>query len=221
MAGVRLDAVLRGERGAICDALQLDRALLALEMGETASVEFDDRCAEADGGSDLFLRRLDEEADADVRGAQSVDIISEVVVLPGGVQPALGGALLALFGDNAGGVRAVRQRDLQHLLGRRHLEVQRQVDLGHQPVDVAVGDVPPVFAQVGGDAIGAGVGGHDCRAHRIGMVAAARVSNSRDMVDIDAEAQSILSLSKGHAAARLPGFIGGIAASSGGTESAS
>ena len=83
------------------------------------------------------------------------------------------------------------KRDLQHLLGRRHFEVQRQVDLGHQPVDVAVGDVAPVFAQVRGDAVGAGFGGHDRGADRIGMIAAARVPDGRDVVDIDAEAKPL------------------------------
>jgi hypothetical protein len=48
------------------------------------------------------------------------------------------------------------------------------------------------------------------------MIAAAGVPDRRDMVDIDAEAEPV-----GQAAARLPGLIAGIAASSGGTESAS
>ena len=113
-----------------------------------------------------------------------------MIVLPGGVEAALGGALLALFGDDAGGVGPVGERDREHFLGRRHLEVQRQVDLGHQPVDVAVGDVAPVLAQVGGDAVGAGRGGGMGRAHRVGMIAAARVPDGRDMVDIDAEAEA-------------------------------
>ena len=88
--------------------------------------------------------------------AQPLDERLQRLELPGGIEPALGGPLLALFGDDAGGVRAVGERDRQHLLGRRHLQVQRQVDLGHQPVDVVVGDVAPVLAQVGGDAVGAG-----------------------------------------------------------------
>ena len=50
----------------------------------------------------------------------------------------------------------------------------------------------------------------------IGMIAAARVPDGRDMVDIDAEAEPL-----GQAAARLPGLIAGIAARSGGTASAS
>ena len=54
----------------------------------------------------------------------------------------------------------------------------------------------------------------------IRMIAAARVSYGRDMVDIDAEAKPALSWSKGHAAARLPGLTAGIDASSGGSASA-
>jgi hypothetical protein len=46
------------------------------------------------------------------------------------------------------------------------------------------------------------------------MIAAARVPNGRDVVDVDAEAKSLA-----QAAARLPGLTAGIAASSGGTAS--
>ncbi len=83
----------------------------------------------------------------------------------------------------------VGERDPQHLLGRRHLQVQRQVDLAHQPVDVAVGDVTPVLAQVGGDPVGADRGRGLRRPQRIGMLAAARIPDGRDMVDVDAKAQ--------------------------------
>ena len=111
-------------------------------------------------------------------------------VLARGVEPALGRALLALLGDDAGGVGLVGERDGEHFLGRGHLEVQRQVDLGHQPVDVAVGDMAAVLAEVRGDAVGAGLGGEDRGADRIGKVAAARVPDRRDMVDIDPEAEA-------------------------------
>ena len=47
------------------------------------------------------------------------------------------------------------QRDPQHLLGCRHLQVQRQVDLGHQPIDIIIGNMAPVLAQVGGDPVSA------------------------------------------------------------------
>ncbi len=136
-------------------------------------------------------------------------------MLPRRVEPAFGGAFLALLGDDAGGVRAVLESDCEHFLGRRHFEVQREVDLGHQPVDVGIRNVPPILAQMGGDPVRASVGGDMRRAHRVGMIAAARVPDGRDMVDIDAEAEPL-----GHAAARLPGLTAGIDASSGGSASA-
>ena len=86
-----------------------------------------------------------------------------MVVLPSRIEPALGCALLAPLGDDARGVRLMPKRDLEHLLGRCHLEVQRQRDLRHQPVDILVGDMAPVLAQVRGDAVGACVGGNDAR----------------------------------------------------------
>ena len=58
-------------------------------------------------------------------------------------------------------------------------------------VDVGVGDVPAVLAQVGGDAVGAGER-HPRGAHRVGMPSAARVPDGRDVVDVDAEAKRTL-----------------------------
>ena len=63
------------------------------------------------------------------------------------------------------------------------------VELGHQPVDILVGDVAAVLAQMGGDAVGAGLAAATGGADRIGMSAAARVPDRRDMVDVDAEAE--------------------------------
>ena len=76
-----------------------------------------------------------------------------MVVLAGGIEAALGRALLAPLGDDAGGVRLMAECDGQHLLGRGHFQVQRQVDLGHQPVDVLVGDMAAVLAQMCGDSV--------------------------------------------------------------------
>ena len=154
--------------------------------------------------------------------AEPRDERREVIVLAGGVEPALGGPLLALLGDDAGGVRAVAKRDLEHLLGRRHFEVERDGEPRHQRVDILVADVAAVLAQMGGDAVGAGLGRGERGAHRIGMVAAARVPDRRDMVDIDPEAEGrSRALDQARDGAfRLPGFSAGSAASSGGSASA-
>ena len=119
---------------------------------------------------------------------------------------------------------AMGEGDAEHLLGRRHFEVQRNLQPGHQRVDVGIGDVPAILAQMGGDAVGAGLRRGEGGADRIGMRAAARVPDGRDMVDIDAETQGsghAPSTRLGTGALRLPGFSAGKAASSSGRSEAS
>ncbi len=106
------------------------------------------------------------------------------------------------------------QRDREHLVGRRHFEVERDRQLLGQPRDIVVGDMAPILAQMRGDAVCARLGGEQRRAHRIGIARATRVAHRRDVIDVDAEAQ------RAAHTARLPGLIAGIAASSGGKASA-
>ncbi len=110
-------------------------------------------------------------------------------MLAGDVEAAFGGALLAPLGNEAGGMRARSHRDLNHLVGRRHFEVERLVDLGLEPRDVIVADVTPVLAQMRGDAIGSGFDGEHGGTHRIGMAPAARIADGRDVIDVDAKAE--------------------------------
>ena len=189
MAGVRLHAIAGGERGGIGDAPQFRRSGLAFDISKTPGVKFDDRHAKAHGRFDLLRRWLDEQADADSGLAEAIDDRAQGFELRRRVEPALGGPFLALFRDDAGGVGAVGERDRQHFGGRRHFQVQGQGDLGHQAINVGIGDMPPIFAQVGGDPVGPGGGGGVGCAHRIGMRSAARVADRRDMVDVDPEAQ--------------------------------
>jgi hypothetical protein len=53
------------------------------------------------------------------------------------------------------------------------------------------------------------------------MIATARVPDRRDVIDIDAEPEHVGAKTLAQAAALLPGLIAGMAASSGGSESAS
>ena len=109
---------------------------------------------------------------------------------PDRVEPAFGGALGALFRHQADRVRLGRERDRHHLLGRRHFEIERLVDLRLQPRDVVVADVAAILAQMRGDAVAAGRDRELGRAHRIGMAPAARVADGGDVIDIDAEARA-------------------------------
>ena len=77
--------------------------------------------AQPQRGFDLALVGGDEQADTDPGISQTRHDRGEPVVLTGCVESALGGALFAPFGDDAGGVRFVAQRDRQHLVSRGHL----------------------------------------------------------------------------------------------------
>src|SRR5690606_4437592 len=96
-------------------------------------------------------------------------------------------------------------RDLEHLGRGRHLEIERQLDLPHQPLDVVVGYVAAILAQMRGDAVGPRRRGLARRTHGIGMPAAARVAAGGDMGDVHAELQmSLCSHGPRLAAARQP-----------------
>ena len=102
---------------------------------------------------------------------------------------ALGRHLFALLRDQATGVRLVSKRDLQHLLGGRHLQIERQVNLFREPSNIVVGDVSSILAKMRGNAIRAGL---RCQARRtdwVWMAPTPGVSNSGNVIDIDTEAQ--------------------------------
>ena len=111
------------------------------------------------------------------------------VVLAGDVEPAFGGQLLAPLRHQAHRMRFGRERNPQHVVGRRHLEIQRLGDFGLQPRHVLVADVAAVFAQMRGDAVGAGLDRGKCGAHGIGTRAGPRIAQGGDVIDIDAKAQ--------------------------------
>ena len=186
---MRLDAVLGGERGGVGNAAQLDRAGLAGQMGIGAGVKFDHGRAKLDRGLDLGGVGLDEQADADAGIGEGADDRAQHRDLAGGVQAALGRALLALFRHDAGGMRLVLEGDAQHFLRRRHFQVQRHVERRHQHRDILVADMAAILAQMRGDAVGAGLHRQQRGLDRIGMFAAPRVADRRHMVDIDPQAQ--------------------------------
>ena len=108
------------------------------------------------------------------------------------LQPAFGGAFLALFGHDADRMGAMAKGDLLHFLSSGHLEVQRNGQDIHQPFDIGVGDVPTVFAQVRRNAIRACLFRDLRRPQGIRVVPAPRVSDGGDMVNVHPEPQLVL-----------------------------
>ncbi len=85
-----------------------------------------------------------------------------------------------------------RAGDAHHLLGGGHLQVQPRLQrvLAHPHVTVL--DMPPVFAQMNGDAVRACLLGYERRVQRIRIAGAPRLPQRGDVVDIDAEMMGAL-----------------------------
>jgi hypothetical protein len=79
------------------------------------------------------------------------------------------------------------QRYRQHLLCGCHFQIDRQPRPGHDRIQIAVSDMPPVFTQVDCDTIAARGFNDLKRAHRIGMIAATRITDGGNVIDVDAQ----------------------------------
>ena len=108
-------------------------------------------------------------------------------MLTNDIEATFGRQLRAPLRHQAGGMRPRPQCERGHLFGRRPLEIERLGDLGFEARDVVVANVAAIFAQMRGDAVGAG-GDRDpgCR-QRIGMNPATGVAERGHMIDIDAQ----------------------------------
>ena len=73
--------------------------------------------------------------------------------------------------------------------------------------------MPPILPQMRGDSVSANRRNDFCGTNRIGMIAAACVTDGGDMVDVDAETEAM------GQDVRLPGLVTGMAASSAGISS--
>ena len=143
-----------------------------------AGVNLADIGADARRGLDLPQLGVDEDAHADSRAREPLDRLAELRFLRRHVETAFGRDLVAPFGHEHRHLGLQPHRDVDHLGGRRHLEVELDVDELAQPPHVLVLDVPAILAQVNGDAVGAAQMRLDGRPHRIGFVRSARLAQS-------------------------------------------
>ena len=107
--------------------------------------------------------------------------------LPGHVEPALGRELLAALRHQAAIRRPVLDREVDHRVRYRHLEIDARLHRAQQHFDVARLNVPPVFAQVHGDAVGARLLGDERGRDGIGVARAAGLPHCRNVIDVDAK----------------------------------
>ena len=158
----------------------------ALGMGIAISpgVKFDDLRSDAVRRFDLALIRGDEDRDPASRITQGRDEMREAILVLGHFQPAFGRAFLALFRHDADRVRPVAQSDGLHLIGGRHLEVERDGKRLGQPLDVGVRDMAAVFAQMRRDPVRPRLLRSLRGPDRVGIVAAPGIPHGGDVIDV-------------------------------------
>jgi hypothetical protein len=127
--GMHFEAKTARERGAVTDAmpfcLRRVAPALAERIAPRAGMDLDHRSANARRALDLPRLGGDEEGDADAGIDKPGDDRRQHVVLAGDIEPAFSRSLLAALRDKAGGMRFGLQRDRDHLICRRHLEIDR------------------------------------------------------------------------------------------------
>src|SRR5919202_479660 len=163
VAGGDVQAVLRGERGGLAQAVEfggdahaplgVDGARAERRLGVGGRAELDLLRARLVRRLDLARLGVYEEADEEAVVAQAVDRAADRVEAGDGVQAALGRDLVGALGDERDGVGARVACDGDHLLGGGHLDVEVGGDRAPERVDVLVLYVAAVAAQVDGDAV--------------------------------------------------------------------
>ena len=188
MAGIDDQPLGAAQAHACADAFQLLGLAGGIGgVGVAAGVQFDRRRADAARGADLAFLGVDEQRYLTAQRAQALHGGADAFFLAGHVQAALGGQFLAGFRHQADVFRAHPLGEGQHRLGDAHLEVHAGLQALLEQQHVALLDMPAVFAQVHGDAVGAGFLGIQRGLHRVGIAGAARLAQGGDVVDVDAE----------------------------------
>ena len=118
---------------------------------------------------------------ASVRHAAAIRLL-----LPGDVEAAFRRQLLAAFRHQAAVGRPMLDGKLDHRVRHGHLEIDARLHGAQQQLDVARLDVAPVLAQVHRDAVGARLLGNQRRRDGIGIARVARLTQCRDVIDVDA-----------------------------------
>jgi len=137
--------------------------------------------------SDLVQIWINEGAYCDSRSPEGVNHGRQMPSLSDKVQPTLGRDLLSALRHQHGHLRLDLKRKGDHLPSGRHLEIELDLGMGAQASNVIILDMPPVFSEMDGDAVGSAMMGLYGRPDRVGIVAASGLTKAGHMVDIDSK----------------------------------
>ncbi len=107
--------------------------------------------------------------------------------LPGDVESAFRGDLLARFRHQAAILRLHLPSDTDHLLRHRHFQIHPGLqELAHEG-HVTILNVPPILAQVQSDAVRAALFGEQRGVHRIRVMNPPGLAQRRHMIDVHSQ----------------------------------
>jgi hypothetical protein len=189
MACIDDEADIVAIMGSARDALELLFLLFAPGIRVTARMQFDDGRTGSNCRIELCRLGIDKQRCTDTGFRKLAACVTHFVQLPGNIQTAFCCQLLAILGYQANIGWFRRNRDIQHFLRYSTLEVHvRAHDLSYLD-EVAVLNMPPVFAKMYRNAIRTGLL-HECDSFRRTRVpCSARLTQRRDVVDVDTEIQ--------------------------------
>jgi hypothetical protein len=166
---------------------RIDRSRILRRVSVATGVQLDSIGPEIARAGHRVAIGGDEQTGTDARAFQTLDSVAEGARLPGHVETALGRHLLAPLGNERHLKGLKRRRNPEHLLGERHLEIENGADRAREPAHVVILDVSSIFAQVRGDSIGPGALAQLSRGDRIGLLGPSRLTDRRDVVDVDVQ----------------------------------
>ena len=94
---------------------------------------------------------------------------------------------MATFGDEGDLIRHAFNGEIDDVFGDAQFQIELALYALAEEADIAIVDMAAVFAEVDGDAIRAAEFGFDGGPDGVGFVAAPRLAEGRDVVDVDAE----------------------------------
>ncbi len=152
-----------------------------------AGMNFDEICARLLREIDNRPVRLDEQRHQHAEAVKHLHNPPDPLHVSAHIKAAFGGELLPLFRHEGDLVRHHPLCDVNHVFGERHFKVELSPDHVPKRDHVAVLYMPPVFAQMHGYAVGTALLADHGAPDGIGLEAAARLPDCRDVVDVHAE----------------------------------
>lgn len=182
MSGVDGEPERPSEGGAVLQGRQCGGVRRVMGVGP--GVQFDGIRAEFVRLADALVIRVNKETAADAGTFQPLDGLCQRCDVPHHVQSSFCSYFLTTFRDEGDLLRTESFGQRQHFVEGCTLEVEWGTNLPDEALNVGVLDVSAILAQVGGNAIGAGVFAEQGSVHGVRVGTAPRLSQRGHVVDV-------------------------------------